>query len=815
MTRQHTKSIRRKILSRTVLVSLVPLVVLGAAALTSVGGLRLSVDQAFTDTQSQLADQVAGNTLRREAGELSLRIEGHLGERVDDMVDWSDAPVVQDALRGDDQAAAERFLRRRMAVPNTPFVALALTDTDRRSVIAIDGPDVEAEPDVSWIQPAIDEGGFLGPIDASAAVPYLDMAVRVEQPDGQPLGVLWAALDAEFFSSMADTYRDQQGSDIDVSVYSRDGALMAETASGNAEARLFVPDPDRTPTEQAFFDQGVSLDPEEERAAAEGYVREAGDFAAHGFVTEVPSDLRPDLLLASNWLTEVRQPASTALAPLAAAGQIPDALDSSLRTVFLALGAAVVVAFLASIAVGRILARSIVRPITQLRDEADEVSSDRLPEAVAVIAEGGEPAPVEPIDVKSEDEIGELADSFNEVQRTAVALAADQAFLRRNISDLFLYLGRRNQNLLGRQLALIDDLERGEEDPDLLASMFRLDHLATRMRRNAESLLVIAGEEPTRTWSAPVAVRDVVRAAASEVEDYARVRLGQIADARIRGEAISDIAHLLAELLENGLRYSPDPAPVTVCGQYYHGDAYAISVSDQGLGMGEREIQAINRGMETTREHDAAGEIPTSSLGLFVVSRLARRHGCRVRLTSQDQGVVAWVLLPASLLASTAPPRPAPSAPPRTPRAEFPADAAVPATPAAPASPAKPSAVPVPSAETSRPATAAEALTLRTTDPDRPMAVTEPELPQPADPAPARSSPSSPVDRTSSGLTRRVSKASQAAPAVPGGVDTTEAPPPPTQRRSAEDMGWGLQSFQRAVAKGRAESEQSTDGEPS
>ena len=205
MTRQHTKSIRRKILSRTVLVSLVPLVVLGAAALTSVGGLRLSVDQAFTDTQSQLADQVAGNMLRREAGELSLRIEGHLGERVDDMVDWSDAPVVQDALRGDDQAAAERFLRRRMAVPNTPFVALALTDTDRRSVIAIDGPDVEAEPDVSWIQPAIDEGGFLGPIDASAAVPYLDMAVRVEQPDGQPLGVLWAALDAEFFSSMADT----------------------------------------------------------------------------------------------------------------------------------------------------------------------------------------------------------------------------------------------------------------------------------------------------------------------------------------------------------------------------------------------------------------------------------------------------------------------------------------------------------------------------------------------------------------------------------------------------------------------------------
>lgn len=795
MTGQRTHSIRSKILSRTVLVSLVPLVVLGAAAITSLGGLQRSVDQAFADTQTELADQVAGRGLRQDSAELSLRLERHLGERVDDIVAWSDAPVVQDALSGEDPASAERFLRGRVEVADTPFLALALTDVDRRSVVAIDGPEVPAEPDVSWIQPAIAEGGFLGPVDATALIPYLDMAVRVERPDGRPLGVLWAAVDADFFGSMAETYRSQQESDVDVSVYSRDGALMAETASGNSEGRLFDPNVVRTPQQQEFLDQGVAVDPDEELPPSEAYIEQDGDFAAHGFVTEVPSELRPDLLLATDWVTEVKQPASTALAPLAAASQVPDALDSSLSTVFLALGAAVIVAFLASVAVGRILANNIVRPITRLRDEADDVAGDRLPAAVAVTAEGGEPPLVAPIDVGTDDEVGELADSFNEVQRTAVDLAADQARLRRNFSDLFVYLGRRNQNLLGRQLELIDDLEQEEEDPDLLGSMFQLDHMATRMRRNAESLLVIAGEEPTRTWAEPVAVRDVVRAASSEVEDYARVRLGSIADIRIRGEAVSDLAHLLAELLENGLRFSPSPSPVTVCGQRYGEDGYALSVSDKGLGLGDEELEAINRRMAATPDHDPAEDIPTSSLGLFVVKQLARRHGCRVLLTSEDRGVVAWILLPPPLLTAASGEG---AAPPATARA----DTAAPAR-SAPAS-----------TERHRPDTADEALTLRPLDPDQPIEVAEPERPEPAGPDPLGETDAPAPSHTASGLSRRVSRARRPRPAAPGTPDPTDAATPP-RRRSAAEVGRGLRSFQEAVERGRSETQPVPGDEPS
>jgi signal transduction histidine kinase len=508
--------------------------------------------------------------------------------------------------------------------------------------------------------------------------------------------------------------------------------------------------------------------------------------------------------------------------------------------VFLALGAAVIVALLASVAVGRVLARNIVRPITRLRDEADEVASDRLPAAVAATAEGGEPPPVEPIDVGSDDEVGELADSFNEVQRTAIGLAADQALLRRNFSDLFVYLGRRNQNLLGRQLELIDDLERDEEDPDLLGSMFRLDHLATRMRRNAESLLVIAGQEPTRTWAEPVAIRDVVRAASSEVEDYVRVRLGPITDIRIRGEAVSDIAHLLAELLENGLRHSPAPAPVTVCGQPYSGGAYAISVSDQGLGLSEEEIEAINRRMSTTPEHDPAEDIPTSSLGLFVVSRLARRHGCRVRLTGQDRGVVAWVLLPSQLLAPTAEDQFASPAPSTTDP-----DAAARSAPEVAAPAPSASAITPPAAR--RPATVAEALTLRPIDPDQPIVVTEPEGRETAGSARVREPQSSTPSRTPSGLTRRVSRARHtdaadpetsgaadpetsgaadpetsgaADPETSGAADpetsdAAEASTPPPRRQSAQDFGRGLRSFQQAVERGRSETQSGPVGEPS
>ena len=648
--RQTRRSIRSKILTRTILLSLVPLLVLGGAAIVSLRGLQDSVDDAISNTESDLADEVAGRSLRQDAAELGLQLERYAGERISDIAEWSDAPVVQDATAGGGTAEAQRFLESRIASDGSPFLALALTDASGDVVIGVDG-SVPADPDVSWIQTALADGGIMSPVDLYADIPYMDVALRVESPDGETLGTLWGALDAKFFQSVADSYRLDKDSDVHVSVFTRDGALMAETASDNAERRLFDTELVRTPEQQFFFDRAVATDAEDDMSPSEGYSVQAGDFAAHGFVNEIPVGLRNGLVIRADWITEVQEPASKALDPLAATDQVPTSLSSSLRTVFLAIALAVFVAFLTSLIVGRVLARNIVRPITRLRDEADSVAGDRLPATVAAVADGGDPPPAVPIDVGSDDEVAELADSFNEVQSTAIDLAADQAILRRNFSDLFVYLGRRNQNLLGRQLELIDELERNEDDAELLASLFDLDHLATRMRRNAESLLVIAGREPTRTWTQPVAVRDVVRGASSEVQDYARVRLGQFADAFLRGESASDIAHLLAELVENALRYSPPTSTVTLCGQPYRQNAYAISVSDEGLGLDEEALTAINDDLEAAATGDDPERIPTSSLGLFVVGRLARRHGCQVRLTSGAKGTVAWVLLPPSLLA--------------------------------------------------------------------------------------------------------------------------------------------------------------------
>ena len=216
----------------------------------------------------------------------------------------------------------------------------------------------------------------------------------------------------------------------------------------------------------------------------------------------------------------------------------------------------------------------------------------RLPDAVIDILEtplGDDVAipTVDPVAVHTRDEVADVSDALNTVQDTALDLAVEQAVLRRNIADSFVNLGRRNQNLLGRQLDFITELETNETDPDTLANLFRLDHLATRMRRNAESLLVLAGIEPPRKWAAPVRLTDVIRAALGEVEDYQRVTVRGVEPATIIGSAAADLAHLLAELIENALVFSPPDQTVDIRGRNRarppHG--YTLAIIDSGLGM--------------------------------------------------------------------------------------------------------------------------------------------------------------------------------------------------------------------------------------
>ncbi|HEV7761655.1 MAG TPA: nitrate- and nitrite sensing domain-containing protein, partial [Acidimicrobiales bacterium] len=208
------------------------------------------------------------------------------------------------------------------------------------------------------------------------------------------------------------------------------------------------------------------------------------------------------------------------------------------------------------------VSRSITRPLRALTQQATDMANNRLPDAVLDILDTplGDDVTVphvDPIAVQTRDEVSDVAEALNTVQDSALDLAVEQAVLRRNIADSFVNLGRRNQNLLGRQLDFITELEHNETDPDTLANLFRLDHLATRMRRNAESLLVLAGIDPPRKWAAPVRITDAIRAALGEVEDYQRVTVRQVEPTTVMGSAAADLAHLLAELIENALIFSP------------------------------------------------------------------------------------------------------------------------------------------------------------------------------------------------------------------------------------------------------------------
>ncbi len=306
-----------------------------------------------------------------------------------------------------------------------------------------------------------------------------------------------------------------------------------------------------------------------------------------------------------------------------------------------------------------LIARSMVRPLRRLRAEALDVAGRRLPDVVRRMRETDEPdrePAVQPIDVDGDDEIGEVARAFDEVHTQALRLAAEESRLRANVNAMFVNLSRRTQTLVERQISLIDGLERGEEDGRRLADLFKLDHLATRMRRNSENLLVLAGHEPPRKRSRPARLVDVVRASLSEVEDYERVTVKVPRAIAIAGHAANDVIHLVAELVENAIAFSPRNTRVVVSSSPVEGGAVMLGVSDAGIGMSLEEIAEINRRLAEPPTVDVS---VARRMGLFVVGRLALRHGIRVQLRRGDgTGVIAMVLFPAQLISDADQPSP-------------------------------------------------------------------------------------------------------------------------------------------------------------
>jgi signal transduction histidine kinase len=300
------------------------------------------------------------------------------------------------------------------------------------------------------------------------------------------------------------------------------------------------------------------------------------------------------------------------------------------------------------------VARSMIRPLRKLRADALEVAGSKLPAMVRRLSEseGGDAlAEIEPIGVNSTDEIGEVARAFDQVHREAVRLAADEAMLRGNLNAMFVNLSRRSQSLIERQLSLIDNLEQSEQDADRLSSLFRLDHLATRMRRNSENLLVLAGHEAaSRRWSQPVPLVDVLRAAISEIEQYERVVLNVQPGIQVVGQAVNDIVHLVAEIVENATTFSPEDTQVYVTGQPLTSGGVLLDITDNGVGIAEQEMAHANWRLDNPPVVDVA---VSRRMGLFVVGRLAARHGVRVRLRhAQSGGLTALIWLPESVAAA-------------------------------------------------------------------------------------------------------------------------------------------------------------------
>ncbi|MFI5952613.1 nitrate- and nitrite sensing domain-containing protein [Cryptosporangium sp. NPDC051539] len=293
--------------------------------------------------------------------------------------------------------------------------------------------------------------------------------------------------------------------------------------------------------------------------------------------------------------------------------------------------------------------RSIARPLAALAGEANRLAGRQLPEAVRRTAAGDDAPAPPPVVVPrgATDEVRQVADAFDRVQATAYSLATEQARLRRTSAESLANLGRRNQNLLRRQLGFITRLEREESDPAGLANLFELDHLATRMRRNAESLLVLVGAASPRQWSQPLPVADVIRAAVSEVEEYRRVTLRRVDDVLVAGSVVSGIAHMLAELIENGLSFSPPDENVEIHGRRL-GDGYLIAVFDQGIGLNPTEIDRANQRLRGEGDFLTA---PARFLGHYVVGRLAADMGIEVQLAASPvTGVTARITLPPSML---------------------------------------------------------------------------------------------------------------------------------------------------------------------
>ncbi|NUS11989.1 MAG: sensor histidine kinase, partial [Streptomyces sp.] len=441
---------------------------------------------------------------------------------------------------------------------------------------------------------------------------------------------------------------------------SREDALMAAAISAGhlstAELRSFT---FAVAEQRNYYQSSLWLLDDDTRATYDSYWHDGNGKtlrAAEDAVIAARVDVAPIVAAHQSWPSV----AATAMDDLnrmdeASQGRFGDsnrpiATTTIVEAVFV--GAIGLVAVIATLFVSVRIGRGLIRDLTGLRREAQEVSGTRLPQVMRRLAAG------EQIDVGTEvprleypdDEIGQVGKALNTLQRAVVEATVRQNNMRKGVSEVFVNLARRSQVLLHRQLTLLDAMERRTDDSEELADLFRLDHMTTRMRRHAEGLVILSGAAPSRQWRKPVQLMDVVRAAIAEVEDYERIEVRRLPRLAVAGAAVADLTHLLAELIENAAVFSPPHTAVKLQGEPA-ANGFVLEIDDRGLGLTPDAMLEANLRLAETPEFELSD---TDRLGLFVVSRLAQRHGVRVSLRQSPYGgTTAVVMIPDTLLSDT------------------------------------------------------------------------------------------------------------------------------------------------------------------
>ncbi|MGF1598837.1 MAG: ATP-binding protein [Acidimicrobiales bacterium] len=606
-------SLRPRFNFAIVAVALVPVVLVGALAalLTGrlaepgAGGPTITAVAAEREERARLtADAVARLFHERLADAADVADEDAVTaavtatyEEVDEIADWPTSLVDSRFAPThvlDSSGATARFLQRHIdADPGlTTFV---LTEANGFTVAASTTTDRFANGDEGWWQGAWTAGAHVGPVIGDGDDAHVLLAVRVDSPSGPPAGVLTARLDTAHVQQLVDGASDD-GASIDVTVVGPDDVIVAETGSDHDGSRIGTTD-----TLAGAVAEAVAA----ASAGPPGPGSVVVDDTVVGFARVSLGDGGAS---GGGSIVVVSQPLTAALAPFGSDGGQSGAARSLSRWLWLLTALVGLVAAGSAVAAARTSERRLALPLIPRRDGDDHRLDD----------DGHPPAPGD--------------------------AGGGAVWRNQDVAAVLLDLGRRNQQLIGRQLRYIEELERSESDPDTLAHLFALDQMATRLRRNAESLLVLAGEESPRRGSVARPVEDVVRAAAGEVEDYARVELGEFDPLHFRPHVIGDLTHLVAELIENAANFSPPTSRVIVSG-YRNGGVYTLTVHDEGVGMSPAQFAEAN-GRIADPATMTAGSTPF--LGLFVVGRLAARHGVIVHLDAgpDGSGVTATVALP-------------------------------------------------------------------------------------------------------------------------------------------------------------------------